>query len=137
MHARSGVACADCHLLCMRDGATQVFDPWVRSPLLNINHACQTCHKQSEPEVEAAKQAGATPEQLNPALKLQRTAPWRLDFIAAENSMGFHAPQEAAKTLGEAIDCARQGELAVVRLGIAPAKVAALIEPAPAPASKP
>jgi formate-dependent nitrite reductase cytochrome c552 subunit len=32
-----------------------------------------------------------------------------LDFIAAENSMGFHAPQESARILGEAIDFARQG----------------------------
>ena len=41
---------------------------------LNINRACRTCHPQSEPDVEAAWPAGATPEQLNPALKLQRTA---------------------------------------------------------------
>jgi len=145
----------------MRDGATKVSDHWVRSPLLNINRACQTCHKQSEDEIKArvdqiqqrnfdllqrggvaitalidtikaAKQAGATPEQLNPALELQRKAQWRLDFIAAENSMGFHAPQEAAKVLGEALDYARQGELAVVRLGIAPTKVAALTAPVPA-----
>ena len=47
--------------------------------------------------VVAAKKEGATPEQLKAALELQRQAQWRLDFIAAENSMGFHAPQEAAK----------------------------------------
>jgi len=29
--------------------------------------------------------------------------------------MGFHAPQEAARILAEAIDYARQGELAVAR----------------------
>ena len=46
-----------------------------------------------------------------PALALQRKAQWRLDFIAAENSMGFHARQEAARILGEAIDYARQGQL--------------------------
>ena len=54
--------------------------------------------------IASAKKAGATPEQLNAALELQRKAQWRLDFIAAENSMGFHAPQEAAKVLGEALD---------------------------------
>src|SRR5512140_826041 len=131
-----------------RDGATKVSDHWVRSPLLNINRACQPCHKMSEDEIKArvdliqsrnyelmqrggvavtalmdavlaAKKDGATPEQLNAALELQRKAQWRLDFIAAENSMGFHAPQEAAKVLGEALDYARQGELAVVRLGAA------------------
>jgi nitrite reductase (cytochrome c-552) len=146
-----------------RDGATKVSDHWVRSPLLNISRACQTCHKQSEDEIKvrvdliqqrnfellqrggaaitalidaiaAAKKDGATPEQLNAALELQRTAQWRLDFIAAENSMGFHAPQEAAKILGEAIDYARQGELAVARVRPV-TKVAEAA--APAPAKKP
>jgi nitrite reductase (cytochrome c-552) len=65
--------------------------------------------------VNAARAQGATPEQLVPVLALQRRAQWRLDFIAAENSMGFHAPQEAAMVLGEAIDYARQGELAALR----------------------
>jgi nitrite reductase (cytochrome c-552) len=62
-----------------------------------------------------AKAAGATEAQLAEALELQRKAQWRLDFIAAENSMGFHAPQEAAMVLGEALDYARQGELAALR----------------------
>jgi nitrite reductase (cytochrome c-552) len=166
IHARSGVACADCHMPYMRDGATKVSDHWVRSPLLNINRACQTCHKQSEDEIKArvdqiqqrnydllqrggvaitalidairdAKKAGATPEQLNPALELQRKAQWRLDFIAAENSMGFHAPQEAAKVLGEAVDYARQGELAVARLPVAPTKLAAAPPPEPVLPKKP
>ena len=65
--------------------------------------------------IVAAKKEGATEAQLQPALELQRKAQWRLDFIAAENSMGFHAPQEAAMVLGEALDYARQGELAAAR----------------------
>ena len=128
----------------MRDGATKVSDHWVRSPLLNVSRACQTCHNQPEAEilarvdviqdrnhellqrggaalmdlldaVVAAKQAGATEAQLKDALELQRKAQWRLDFIAAENSMGFHAPQEAARVLGEAADYARQGQVAAMR----------------------
>ena len=63
----------------------------------------------------AARTAGATDEQLAPALELQRQAQWRLDFVAAENSMGFHAPQEAARILGEAADLARQGQIAAMR----------------------
>src|SRR4051794_17937843 len=39
-----------------------------------------------------------------------RKAQWRLDFVAVENSMGFHAPQESARILTEAIDFARQGQ---------------------------
>ena len=57
---------------------------------------------------------GASDEQLAPALELQRRAQWRLDFVAAENSMGFHAPQEAARVLGEAADYARQGQVAAM-----------------------
>ena len=43
-------------------------------------------------------------------LELQRKAQWRLDFVAAENSMGFHAPQELARLLGESIDYSRQAD---------------------------
>jgi nitrite reductase (cytochrome c-552) len=147
IHARSGVACADCHMPYMRDGATKVSDHWVRSPLLNINRACQVCHKFSEAEIQArvariqdsnyrllqhagaaivdlietiiaAREKGATEEQLNSALEFQRKAQWRLDYVAAENSMGFHAPQETARILGEAADLARQGQVAVLSLQI-------------------
>ena len=143
IHARSGVSCADCHMPYIRDGATKVSDHWVRSPLLNVNRACQTCHRVDEQEllarvdaiqdrnfgllqrggtalmdlldaVERARAAGATTAQLQPALDFQRKAQWRLDFIASENSMGFHAPQEAARVLGEAADYARQGQVAAM-----------------------
>jgi len=54
--------------------------------------------------------------------ELQRAAQWRLDFVAAENSMGFHAPQEMARILGESIDLSRQAEVRAVSLtgGILP-----------------
>jgi nitrite reductase (cytochrome c-552) len=145
VHARSGVSCSDCHMPYQRDGASKVSDHWVRSPLLNVNRACQTCHHISEEEILArvesiqdknynlllrggealndlmdavveAKNAGATAEQLKPALELQRKAQWRLDYIAAENSMGFHAPQEAARILAEAADYARQGQIEALKL---------------------
>ncbi|MCB1175613.1 MAG: ammonia-forming cytochrome c nitrite reductase subunit c552 [Leptospiraceae bacterium] len=144
IHARSGVSCADCHMPYMREGATKISDHWVRSPLLNVNRACQSCHKQSESEIQArvaiiqdrnqallqrggqaisdlidaivaAKKEGASDADLQMALELQRKAQWRLDFIAAENSMGFHAPQEAARVLGEASDYARQGIVAALK----------------------
>ena len=143
IHARAGVACADCHMPFERVGAMKVSDHWVRSPLLNINRACQPCHAVPETElrdrvlaiqdrhhallqraadaytemldaIAAAKQAGATDADLADAFALQRKAQWRLDFVAAENSMGFHAPQEMARILAESIDYARQGEVAAV-----------------------
>jgi nitrite reductase (cytochrome c-552) len=152
VHARSGVACADCHMPYKREGAVKVSDHHVRSPLLNIARACNTCHPVGDTEmlaraeaiqdrtralmdraeeatytliraIESAMEAGATDEQLAESRNLHRKAMWRLDFVAAENSMGFHAPQEATRILGEAIDYARQGELSVARLrspGVAP-----------------
>ena len=53
IHARSGVACADCHMPYKRVGALKISDHHVRSPLLNINRACQTCHKWPEDELQA------------------------------------------------------------------------------------
>lgn len=140
IHARSGVACADCHMPYQRIGAIKVSSHHVRSPLLNVAQSCQVCHRYSEQEIlgraaaiqdrtqslltrgenavvdliaaiEASKKAGASDEQLKAARDLQRKAQWRLDFVAAENSLGFHAPQESARILAEAIDYARQGQL--------------------------
>ena len=63
----------------------------------------------------AAQKAGAADTELQAAHALLRKAQWRLDFVAAENSMGFHAPQELARILGETIDLARQGQLTADR----------------------
>jgi nitrite reductase (cytochrome c-552) len=66
--------------------------------------------------VSAAKKSKASAPQLAPILELQRKAQWRLDFVAAENSMGFHAPAEAGRILAESIDLARQAQIAAERL---------------------
>ncbi|OJT25765.1 nitrite reductase [Archangium sp. Cb G35] len=142
IHARSGVACADCHMPYKREGALKISDHHVRSPLLNVNRACQTCHNWPEAELtqrvttiqdrtfelrnramdamvaligdmKAARGAGKTDADLKTAMELQRRAQFMVDFVEAENSMGFHAPEEAARILGIAMDLARQGQLAV------------------------
>jgi nitrite reductase (cytochrome c-552) len=144
VHARSGVVCSDCHMPYMRQGAIKISDHHVRSPLLNVERACLVCHPFSADEMRAraeviqdrnakllsraedalvelydeiqkARAAGAADSQLAKALALQRKAQFRVDFVNAENSTGFHAPQEAARILGEAIDYARQGQLAARR----------------------
>jgi nitrite reductase (cytochrome c-552) len=140
IHSRAGVACADCHMPYQRVGAMKVSDHWVRSPLLNINRACQPCHAVPEGELQgrvlaiqdrhhellqraakattdmldaivATKKAGVDEPALAKAADFHKKAQWRLDFVAAENSMGFHAPQEMARILAEATDYARQGQL--------------------------
>jgi nitrite reductase (cytochrome c-552) len=142
IHARSGVACADCHMPYMRVGGTKVSDHWVRSPVLNLNRACQACHKWPEEElkarvegiqdkhmklreqafdalvaligeIDAAKTAGRADKELEAARYLQRRAQFLFDFVEAENSTGFHAPQEAARVLFDSIDASRQGQLAL------------------------
>ncbi len=212
VHARSGVACADCHMPYKREGAMKVSEHWVKSPLLSINRSCVTCHPYGEEELKArvegiqdrhfalmtragnaavdmidaikavrkpydekameaaaakAKETlSAKPEfaslakeeqdkklgaetkanllaawrevvKSTPAIKeleeLQRAAQWRLDLVAAENSMGFHAPQEMARILGESIDLSRQCQLKAAALS--GGKVA-MAEPAAAPVQK-
>jgi nitrite reductase (cytochrome c-552) len=50
---------------------------------------------------------------ITPAACVPGRGQFRLDFVEAENSTGFHAPREAARILGEAIDFARQDQLDV------------------------
>jgi nitrite reductase (cytochrome c-552) len=140
LHARSGVACADCHMPYMREGGIKISDHWIRSPLANLNQACGTCHRQSEDALRervitiqtntaellhatetaivaaidaivAAKAAGVSDEALADALQGQRAASLRWDFVSSENSTGFHSPQESARILAHAIDLARQAEM--------------------------
>ncbi len=142
IHARSGVTCADCHMPYHRVGAMKISDHHIRSPLLNINRACQTCHNFSESELKsraetiqertvsmthlaldalvdlidaivAAKEAGASDESLAAARDHQRKASFYVDFIEAENSSGFHASQEAMRILGLALNHCRLGEKAL------------------------
>lgn len=142
IHARSGVACADCHMPYMREGALKISDHHVRSPVLNISRACQTCHKWPEEELKSrvetiqertfrlrnlamdalvaliddlkkAKETGRGGAELAQPRHFQRMAQFYLDFVEAENSTGFHAPQEAARILGESINLTRQGQLAL------------------------
>lgn len=141
IHARAGVACADCHMPYKRTGAMKISDHHVRSPLLNIDKACQTCHRTSEEELrsrvqtiqdktfemrnmaldavlELTRAIGAQKaDSANPRVKnaqlYQRKAQFLADFVEAENSMGFHADQEAARILATAINYARLGQVAL------------------------
>ena len=51
IHAQSGVSCSDCHMPYERVGAMKLSNHHVRSPLENINAACQTCHHVSEDDL--------------------------------------------------------------------------------------
>jgi len=70
-------------------------------------------------DLKAAKAAGRTDAELGTAQNFQRKAQFYLDFVEAENSTGFHAPQEAARIPGESINFSRQGQI-VLRDGKVP-----------------
>jgi nitrite reductase (cytochrome c-552) len=158
LHAKSGVSCADCHMPYIRDGAVKISDHWARSPLSNLNKACQSCHKADEQmlyervmtiqnrtvellgqtekalleaidAINEAQKAGVSDESLDKARKLHRRASIRWDFVSSENSTGFHSPQESARVLAHAVDYARQAQLEAERTKTQPVAVKA--SPAP------
>lgn len=143
IHARSGVTCADCHMPYKRVGAAKVSDHHVQSPMLNVTASCRTCHHWQENELKARvdqiqnrnfelrnvamdalldligdiKSAQNSKQISNDKIEAAQTAQKRaqflLDFVEAENSNGFHAPQEAARVLGLSIDASRKGQKAL------------------------
>ena len=62
----------------------------------------------------AAAQSDVDQTLLNEARQLHRHAQLHWDFIAAENSMGFHNPEEALRILAAATDLARQAQLKTI-----------------------
>ncbi len=147
VHARSGVSCADCHMPYVRIGARKVSNHHVRSPMLDVNSACQTCHNVPESEIKAwvenvqghhaeltevaldalvdliddivaAKQSGVDDARLAEAWSYQRSASFLVDWVDAENSTGFHAPQVQARILGKSIDASRKGQQAIAKLAV-------------------
>ena len=140
VHAKSGVSCVDCHMPYQRVGAMKITNHHVRSPLLNINKSCQTCHHQPESElkdkaltiqtrhlemrdqaldalmdlindIKLAKEKKVDEKKIKAAQELHREAQFLVDFVESENSMGFHAPQEAARLLVKAMDKIRKAQL--------------------------
>lgn len=125
-----------------RAGGFKLSDHHVRSPLLDVSASCQTCHRVSQDELLARAhtiqqrtfemrnlamdavvaliadlarlcQSGAPDAALAAAREHQRRAQFLLDFVEAENPMGFHADQEAMRILALSIDAARLGQLAL------------------------
>ena len=142
-HYKAGVACADCHMPYTKDGAAKFSSHNMRSPLLNPEASCGTCHSSvsyvtdrvsiiqqqvwdtmvitEEAIIDAAmaiKTAAAVSnvnqELLEEARQMHRESQLRWDFIAAENSMGFHNPSEALRILASATDIARQAQIKAI-----------------------
>jgi nitrite reductase (cytochrome c-552) len=63
--------------------------------------------------IGAAVEADSTATGIAEARQYQRRAQFYTDFVEAENSMGFHADQEAVRILGKAVNFARLGQMAL------------------------
>jgi nitrite reductase (cytochrome c-552) len=143
-HYKAGVACADCHMPYLRDGASKYTDHNIHSPLLHTEETCGVCHTDVafvEARVKiiqdtvhetllatedalvaaiaaiksASLEANVDAALLDEARGLHRQAQARWDFVAAENSMGFHNSQEVLRILAAATDLARQAQLKAVQ----------------------
>jgi nitrite reductase (cytochrome c-552) len=139
-HFKAGVACADCHMPYVSEGAAKYSSHDVHSPLLNPEAACGQCHSDTEyvirrvnliqdqvattkqstenaiiDAINAIKVAAANPKAdttlLDQARNLHRKAQFKWDFVSAENSTGFHNPEYALKILAESTDLARQAQM--------------------------
>jgi len=139
-HYKAGVACADCHMPYVKDGAMKYSSHDVHSPLINPEASCGQCHtdtdyvigrvneiqeqvattKQSTEDaiidaINAIKKATADPnadaDLLNQARDLHRQAQFMWDFVSAENSTGFHNPEYALKILADSTNMARQAQM--------------------------
>jgi nitrite reductase (cytochrome c-552) len=145
VHAYRNVACADCHMPYRSEGGMKFTDHHLQSPLLNIANSCAVCHRWSEDEIRqrveaiqdkvhegrqraetaiaqahfdvaAAMQAGAGDKDLADVRRLIRSAQLRWDYVAANNGMGFHSPQECMRILTAAVDLAGQSRVECARI---------------------
>ncbi len=145
IHAFRGVSCADCHMPYRSEGGVKFTNHHVQSPLLDVSSSCGVCHRWSEEEVKsrveaiqqknadlrltaedalvyahfdvaACAEAGAATTELEPLRDILWRAQMRWDYVAANNGMGFHSPQECARVLADAIDLAQQVRIEATRL---------------------
>ncbi|MHB8169931.1 MAG: ammonia-forming cytochrome c nitrite reductase subunit c552 [Thermincolia bacterium] len=140
-HGTAGVSCSDCHMPYEKVGKDKVSSHQWTSPLKTIEQSCGTCHRNgtdwlkervnntqkktfnllSQAQTasynahQAVKKAVYTPgidqKMVKDAQSLLVKGQWRWDFVAAENSTGFHNPALALESLGTSIDFSRQAEL--------------------------
>ena len=143
-HYLAGVACADCHMPYVREGAAKFSSHDEHSPLLNPQQACGQCHTDTDyavkrvneiqgqvfntkiatedaliDTIDAIKAATANPKAdaalLDQARSLHRQAQFMWDFVSAENSMGFHNPEYILKILADSTNLARQAQMLASR----------------------
>lgn len=134
MHGKNGVTCIDCHMPKVQGKDGKVYtDHQIQNPFDAFDSTCANCHDQSKEklkdivasrkkevkdvmgrledqvvrahfEAKAAWDAGATKEEMEPALMDIRHAQWRWDYSAASHGGHMHAPDVMLRVLGSGLD---------------------------------
>lgn len=145
IHAKRGIACADCHMPYVVRGGQKFTSHMITSPLSNVSGTCQVCHRESEEtlinnvyerqdkvkeirdkaetelvkahlEAKAAWDANASTEEMAPALSHIRKAQWFWDYCGASHGASFHSPVEVSRLICSSIDEAMEARIILARI---------------------
>lgn len=145
IHARRGVACADCHMPYIQEGGVKYSDHHIANPLDDIANTCLNCHHESEEEFKSivkakferkeqlmelamdnlgkahleagrAWEAGANEAEMADVLQLIRSGQWMWDYAIASHGSFYHAPEETLRVLSVANDKAQQARVMLVAI---------------------
>ena len=146
VHGKNNVTCTDCHMpKVTNDKGRKYTDHKVGNPFDRFEETCATCHNQSKEfmvnltkerqakvselkgraeaqlvkahfEAAAAWEAGATDAEMKPILTDIRHAQWRWDYAIASHGVAAHAPDEALRVLGTAVDKAADARVKLAQL---------------------
>ncbi|MGI3004263.1 ammonia-forming nitrite reductase cytochrome c552 subunit [Shewanella algae] len=146
VHGKNNVTCVDCHMpKVTSDKGRKFTDHKVGNPFDRYEETCAQCHTQSKEfmenltaerkakvkelklkaedqivkahfEAAAAWKAGATETEMKPILTDIRHAQWRWDYAIASHGVAAHAPDEALRVLGTAVDKAANARVKLAQL---------------------
>ena len=140
VHAKNGLACADCHLPYTSEGGSKFSHHKIGNPLEMMDKVCLTCHAGKKDiltsivkdkkakfdrlsdvsldnlaaaHLEAAKawELNATQEEMKPVLDLLRKAQWRWTYVDSSFGAYFHATDESLRIFSDANDYAMQARV--------------------------
>ncbi|MBV7314663.1 ammonia-forming nitrite reductase cytochrome c552 subunit [Shewanella sp. NIFS-20-20] len=146
VHGKNNVSCTDCHMpRVTAENGRKFTDHKVGNPFDRYEETCGTCHTQDKAfmenltkerqhnvkelqlkaekqlvqahfEAAAAWEAGASEAEMAPILKDIRHAQWRWDYAIASHGVAAHAPDEALRVLGSAVDKAADARVKLAQL---------------------
>lgn len=146
VHGQNNVSCTDCHMPRVKNAEGRKYtDHKVGNPFDRFEETCGSCHEQSKEfmvdltnqrkakvlelkmaaegqlvkahfEAGAAWEAGATEAEMKPILTDIRHAQWRWDYATASHGVAAHAPTEALRILGTAVDKAADARVKLAHL---------------------